>query len=265
MNAENWAQLTLAIYATTAVVAVWWLSGRCEHGRQVWFLYAANRFICGWLYHERFNRRCPFPNDGPAIIVANHRSPADPMLLWMNHHLAGDKRRIRAINFLMAREYYEVPALTWMFRALRSIPVNREAKEATPVREAIRRLQAGELVGIFPEGGINPGEGMMTSESTGAAFLALKSRAPVYPAFIHNSPQGSGMVSSFLRTARVRVIYGDPIDLSAYYDHPKMRDCFEEVNHLLMRKVAELGGIEFETSSELNTPAETLPLNRAAE
>jgi len=264
MNTESWAQLMLATYAAIAVAVVWWQSGRCEHGRQVWFLYVANRLLCGLLYRERSNRRCPFPNDGPALIVANHRSPVDPMLLWMNHHLAGSERRIRAVNFLMAREFYEIPALHWMFRALRSIPVNRKSKEATPVREAIRRLQAGELVGIFPEGRINNGGGLLAADATGAAFLALKSRVPVYPVFIHNSPRGSSMTTSFLKLARVRLEYGDPIDLSAYYDRPRMRDCFDEVTNLMMHRLAILGGID-PAEYQFDQAAATLPLNRVAE
>ena len=54
-------------------------------------LYVVNRLYCILRCHWRANRRCPFPDDGPALIVANHRSPVDPMLVWMNHHLAGSR------------------------------------------------------------------------------------------------------------------------------------------------------------------------------
>ncbi len=264
MNAETWAKLTLATYGVAAIVTLWWLAGRCEHGRAVSLLYVVNRLMCGLLYHWRSNRRCPFPDDGPALIVANHRSPADPMLLWMNHHLAGSRRRIRAISFLMAREFYEVRSMNWMYRALRCIPVDREAKEATPVRDAIRRLQAGDLVGIFPEGRINTGDGLLAPSGTGVAFLALKSRAPIYPVFIHGSPQESSMVSCFMTVSRVQLTYGDPIDLSQFYNHPKPRECFDDITNLLMSRLAELGGIDAAPVADDQHEA-TIPLGRAAE
>jgi 1-acyl-sn-glycerol-3-phosphate acyltransferase len=266
MNAETWAQLTLATYAAACVVTIWWLAGRCEHGRIVSLLYVVNRLMSGLIFHCRGSRRCPFPDDGPALIVANHRSPADPMLVWMNHHLVnvGNRRRIRAINFLMAREFYELPSMNWMYRALRCIPVDRDAKEAAPVRDAIRRLRAGELVGIFPEGRINTGEGLLTPGGTGIAFLALKSRVPVYPVFIQGSPQAKSMVSCFMTPSRVRLIYGDPIDLSQFYDHPKPRECFDDLTKLLMRRLAELGGIDATPTAD-DQNAATIPLDRAAQ
>jgi 1-acyl-sn-glycerol-3-phosphate acyltransferase len=266
MNAETCAQLTLAAYAAAAVITLWWLAGRCEHGRMVSLLYVINRLMSGMIFHCRGSRRCPFPDDGPALIVANHRSPADPMLLWMNHHLVnvGNRRRIRSINFLMAREFYELPSMNWMYRALRCIPVDREAKEAAPVRDAIRRLRAGELIGIFPEGRINTGDGLLTPGGTGVAFLALKSRVPVYPVFIHGSPQADSMVSCFMTPSRVRLVYGDPIDLSQFYDHPKQRECFDDVTNLMMKRLAELGGVDTPPLADDRIEA-TIPLGRAAE
>lgn len=222
-----------------AFAVIWRQAARCEHGYQVWLLYVVNRLYCILRCHWRANRRCPFPDDGPALIVANHRSPVDPMLLWMNHHLAGSRYRIRAINFLMAREFYEVPSLRWMFRALRSISVDREASESVPVRTAIRRIQAGELLGVFPEGRINTGDGLL-QPGIGIAFLALKTQAPVYPVFIHNAPQGKSMVSSFLKRNRVRLTYGDPVDLSEYYGRRNSHELLEEVTCLLMSQLTEL-------------------------
>ena len=239
MNSELAAQLTLAAYMLVAFVIVWRQAVHCEHGFQVWMLYVVCRLYCISRFHCRANRRCPFPDDGPALIVANHRSPVDPMLLWMNHHLAGSRYRIRAINFLMAREFYEVRSFWWMYRALRSIPVDREANESAPVRTAIRRLQAGELLGVFPEGRINTGDGLL-QPGVGVAFLALKTRAPVYPVFIHNSPQGNGMVGSFLMCSRVRLTYGDPIDLSEYDGRRKSHELLEEVTGRLMSRLLEL-------------------------
>lgn len=260
MSPETAAQWTLTAYLLLAVVLIGRQAASCEHGWKVWWLYVVERLYVGLVYHWRANRRCPYPDDGPAIIIANHRSPVDPLFLWMNHHLAGTRRRIRAISFLMAREYYEIKSMRWMYRALQCIPVERDGKDMRAVREAIRRLQGGELVGIFPEGRINEGEGLLPPAGYGMAFLALKTKAPVYPAYIHNSPRGRTMLEPFYTPSRVRVTFGEPVDLSAYYDRRRSEELLEEVTDLLMRRIAELGGICYPDSGD---PNQTVSIGRA--
>jgi 1-acyl-sn-glycerol-3-phosphate acyltransferase len=128
-------------------------------------------------------------------------------------------------------------------------------------REALRRLQAGKLVAVFPEGGINLGKGLREA-SPGIAWLALRAKVPVYPVFIHGSPQGTDMVEPFLGTARVRVIYGDPIDLSGYEGQRKSHELLAEVTDLLMRRLAELGGVSYGKGDSPEN-GETLPFEQA--
>ncbi len=54
------------------------------------------------------------------------------------------------------------------------------------------------------------------------------------------------MVKPFYTRCRVKVVYGDPIDLSAYYDRKRTRTLLREVTDLLMRRLAELGGVDYE-------------------
>lgn len=218
---------------------------RCRYGWQVWLLYVIERLHVGLVFRLRTNRRCPFPSEGPAIVIANHRSPVDPMLLWMNTHLTADSpgEKLRVINFLMAREYYEQAGVVgWISRSLLSIPVERDGRDMSAVRESIRRLRRGELVGIFPEGRLNRGEGLLPA-IPGMALLALRAKVPVYPVFIHNAPQdGSSMVAPFMKRCRVRLTYGDPIDLSPWFGRRKDRTTLSEVSTAMMQELARLGG-----------------------
>ncbi len=261
MDPEFIAKLTLAAFAAIGVVIVLWQAVRCEGGWQVWLLYCVQRTYSGMRYHWRANRRCPFPQTGPALIIANHRSPIDPMMVWTNSHLTGRRNRIRVIGFLMAREYYDIRRFRWLYRALQSIPVERGGKDMAPARNALRRLQAGKLVGVFPEGGIHLGE-ELSDASPGIAWLALRAQVPVYPVYIHGAPQGDHMVEPFLKLARVRVTYGDAIDLSAYAGRRKSRELLTEVTELLMARLAELGGV---SCGKPDAPKknETLPFERA--
>ena len=248
MNSERIAQLTLFAYAAIAVGLLFASKRRCRDGWKVWLLYLIERVHIAFVCHWRANGRCPYPDSGGAIILSNHRSPLDPQLVWMNHHLRHDEvsRSIRVIGYLMAREYHEIPGLVgWISRAMRSIPVDRDGHDAGPTRETLRRLEAGDLIGIFPEGGINTGEGLRAA-TAGVAFLALRAGVPVIPVFIHGAPQSEDMITPFYTLCRVRVTYGTPIDLSHLRGQRKTQELLQAVTDALMRRLAELGGVTYE-------------------
>lgn len=267
MTADQAAIAVLCLYAAVAAVAPFWQAFRCPAGPMLWWLYVAERLFCGLLWHVRGlapdgrQLRCPFPQDSPALIVANHRSPVDPIVLWQNSHLAGRRPLLRPISFLMAREYYEDRRLTWFYRAMRSIPVTRGGNDAAAVRQSIQHLKAGDLVGIFPEGGINTGPPGLRPANPGVAFLALSTYAPVYPVYIDGSPVSSSMVRAFFSPARTRLVYGAPIDLSPYRGKRKTQEMLREATDLIMNTVAALGGVTYAGTlteeAEPSRPAKT--------
>jgi 1-acyl-sn-glycerol-3-phosphate acyltransferase len=251
MTSDGLAIAVLCCYAGCAVVAIAWQAWRCPAGPMIWWLYVAERLACGllWKVRARFRDgstgRCPFPVDSAALIVGNHRSPVDPIVLWQNHHLTSAHRTIRPIGFMMAREYYEQPSLNWFFKAMQAIPVTRGSQDTAAVRQAIQRLKAGEMVGIFPEGGINEGPPGIKAANSGVAFLALSGNAPVYPVYIEGAPTADSMVRAFFTPARVRLIYGEPIFLTAYRGQRKTQELLQEVTDVIMNAVAELGGVPY--------------------
>ena len=247
---ETGALLLLAGYLLVALACIGWQASHCGSGPIVWVLYSFQRMYCGWMYRWRSNRRCPFPMAGPALIIANHTSPADPMQLWMNHHQAAPGREIRTISFMMAREHYEKPVIGWICRKLRSVPLARNGRDMGAIRETLRLLKEGNLVGVFPEGRINLNGVGLLEGNPGVGWLALKARVPVFPVFLKGVPGGSNMVAPFLRRAHVRVSYGDPVDLSQYYDRSTTSELLGEVTEILMDALARQGGIEHERQAD---------------
>ena len=168
----------------------------------------------------------------------------------MNSHLRNKEheRSIRVIGYLMAREYYEQPGLTGCIsRAMQSIPVDRNGHDMGPTRDAVRRLERGDLIGIFPEGGINTGDGLRSANS-GIAFLALKAKVPVIPVFIHGVPKAESMITPFYTPCRVCVTYGAPIDLSLWQGQRKSQELLQALTDALMSKLADLGGVTYNHS-----------------
>ncbi|MEZ6049358.1 MAG: lysophospholipid acyltransferase family protein [Planctomycetaceae bacterium] len=185
------------------------------------------------------NKRCPYPAEGPGLIIANHRSPVDPLLVCTWNHLGPRKRIFRLISFLMAKEYYTIPGVGWACRTMDCVPIARSGRDMSGVKECLNLLKEGHLVGVFPEGKINTGEGLLPFGS-GMAWLALKAQVPIYPVFIQNSPVGKSMVDPFFMKTRSRLVYGEPIDLSPYFADQKKKETLEEVTELLQQRLGEL-------------------------
>lgn len=248
MNPEIAGALTLVFYLFITLVIIVYQAMKLPDGWRAWILFAIERVYAPGLWGIKTNRRCPFPGDSAAIVIANHRSPADPLILWHNSHLGSPLKRLRCIRFMMAREYYELPGLVgWISRAMHSIPVDRNGKDVAPVRETLRQLKEGDIIGVFPEGGIKDAPSIAHANS-GIAFLALRSQAPVYPVYIKNSPRGKNMIAPFYSRSKTSVVYGDPIDLSAYANRRPSREVLEEVTTLMMERLAELGDTFYEGS-----------------
>lgn len=161
-----------------------------------------NHLICRHMYRLARPVSPPLPKEGPVIVVANHVSYSDPMVLAAT---AG-----RGIRFLMAREIYEHSRLRWVFDIIGNIPVSRGARDIAAVRTVLAALEKGEVIGIFPEGGID--EYRQEGGYLGVGYLALKTGAPVVPAAISwDQARPMNLVGSLLTPGRVLVRYGPPI------------------------------------------------------
>ncbi len=261
------ALLVLSLYLAVALCLVVRSIRRSQDGPGVWLLYLIERLYVPLMFRWRAtNGPSPLPSSGGALVIANHRSPVDPMMVWMNHHLrtVWADRAQRVIGFLTAREYCNPPGLGWLVRTMQSIPVDRNGQDMGPAREAIRRLKNGRLVGIFPEGGIGSGESL-GEPNTGVAFLALKAGVPVYPVFIRGAwfDEESGMAAPFVHRQTVRVTYGEPVDLSEYSGRRLSQDTLVEVTNLLMAKLAEAGGVGFTPAGQSIEAASDSSLQRS--
>ena len=242
MNPESAAVAVLVLYAVSAAGLVWHDARCCPDGVRVWFLHMVTRLFTPLVFRQRLSH-CRLPVEGGGIVIANHRSPVDPMVIFSATSQKEDGYCIRRVEFLTAREYCEIGGVMgFITRNMGVIPVERNGRDMRPVREALRRAKSGRLVGVFPEGRINKGEGLLPA-IPGVAWLALHAQVPVYPVFIRNAPQGRNMIEPFMTFCRIHVNIGDSIDLSCYEGRKIDQDLLREVTDLLMRKLAETGGL----------------------
>jgi 1-acyl-sn-glycerol-3-phosphate acyltransferase len=145
------------------------------------------------------------PKTGPAILICNHTSGLDPLLIQ------APLRRV--VVWMMAKEYYELPILNRVFRTLEAIPVDRAARDTSAMRLALRALQDGRVLGIFPEGRIETKRELLPFQP-GVAQMAVKAGVPVCPAFLDGTQHGLGdMIPAYFRRQEATIRFGPPIRL----------------------------------------------------
>jgi 1-acyl-sn-glycerol-3-phosphate acyltransferase len=174
-----------------------------------------------------------FPTGG-AIIVGNHRSSFDPVFIQL---IAG-----RVVHWMVAREYCENLAMGWFLRITECIPVSRGGVDTGSTISAIRYAESGELVGMFPEGKLNTTEALMLPGRRGAAMVALRARVPIVPCYISEAPVAHSILACLYKPAHTRLIVGQPIDTSPYYEQAKERDAQIELTSRIMHEIAKLAG-----------------------
>ncbi len=145
------------------------------------------------------------PVDGPAILVANHVSFFDSILLMFSLP--------RPVAFIGKAEYTDNPITKWLFCGAGMIPVRRENPgDLSHVFEEVADvLHRGEVIGVFPEG-TRSRDGLLHRGHAGAAHLAITTGAPIVPVGIVGTdrvlPTGARFVRPF-RHASITV--GRPI------------------------------------------------------
>ena len=192
--------------------------------------YVVSRVLWRVTVHSRF----PVPPGQGAVIVCNHRSSLDPSFIALTVP--------RVVHWLVAREYCEFFLFRGLLRLCGSIPTNRGGIDTAATKTAIRIVEQGGLVGLFPEGRINTTHRTLLPGHPGAAMIALKARAPVVPCYIRGAPYDGTLLGCLLMTAAVRLEIGQPIDLSAYFDRAGDRELLDELTLRFLKAIAQLAG-----------------------
>ena len=168
------------------------------------------------VYRFRVSGDENIPVSGAAILVCNHVSFIDAVLL-----MAASPRPIR---FLMDHRIFAVPVLGWMFRLAKAIPVAPRGEDPqryeAAIAQARRVLDDGELLGIFPEGGITC-DGRLGEFKGGVMKILETNPVPVVPLALQNLwgsyfsrvEGGAAMVRPFRRGfwSRVGLAAGEPV------------------------------------------------------
>jgi len=179
------------------------------------------RFIAFMLsrlvYRYRLRGDEHIPTSGPALLVCNHVSFIDAVLL-----MAASPRPIR---FIMDHRIFATPVLGWLFRLAKCIPIAPQQDDPATYEAAFAQARAvladGELLGIFPEGGITRDGSLQPFKGGVMKIVEGLPDVPVVPlalqnlwgSFFSRVERGEAMVKPFRRGlfSRVGLVAGAPL------------------------------------------------------
>ena len=152
------------------------------------------------------------PHDGGIIIVPNHQTFADPPLVSIPVR--------RPIYYMAWSRLFEVPVFNALIRRLRAFPVDIDARDARATREAVRLLQGGAAIMIFPEGGRTT-DGHVQRFKAGAFRLAVSLGVPVLPVTIAGGFRSWPPGRVLPRPGSITITYHAPLRAAAALDDPR--------------------------------------------
>ncbi len=178
----------------------------------------------------RFSRRRwqAVPKVGPALLVANHGSHLDPVLIGA---------ALQRPPFFLARASLFRPR--WfgvLIRFLGAVPIDQRGAGVGGFRTTLEILRAGEVAVVFPEG-TRSRDGRLGEFHSGAVRIAQKSGAPVVPIWIEGSCAAMPRGRRFPRPRPIEVRFGVPYRIDEHLDPVVAAERLRE-------RVARLGGVQ---------------------
>jgi 1-acyl-sn-glycerol-3-phosphate acyltransferase len=167
------------------------------------------------------------PRAGPVILAANHASAWDIPI----HVIASS----RPIVFIAKDELYRGPVASSLWRLLGGFSVRRDTADLRAIDRAIRVLEEGKALGIYPEG-TRVRHGELGPFLHGAAWLALLTGAPIVPAGL----SGTGGSPGRGQRRHVVAAFGEPIVVDAERDPLPRRKRAQELTDELRAAIRAL-------------------------
>lgn len=179
-----------------------------------WFIF---KVIFDIIYRREISGLENLPKNSPYILAANHQSYADPPLV-------GSCIK-KQIYFIAKKELFRIPIFGWLINRTNAFPVDRESNDITALKNALKILNGGNILLVFPEGTrYKPGK--IRKLKNGAAMLSVASNSPVVPVAVINSDK-------LLDFKKIKVKFGAPMKFG-------FKESYEEITNKIMSEIERL-------------------------
>ncbi len=154
--------------------------------------------------------------DGACVYIGNHYTIFDPVYVAITTW--------ELVHFVGKRENFETPILGSVMRKVKAIKVNRDGNDVRGLLDCLKCLKNNEKISLYPEGTRNKTEEELLPFRHGAAVMAIRAKVPIVPIVLYKKPK-------FFRVAHV--IYGEPFELTEYYDKKLTEEDYLEADEKL--------------------------------
>lgn len=161
------------------------------------------------------------PDQGRAILCANHISVLDPIILGISIK--------RPISFMAKKELFNNKIFSKILKMLNAFPVDREGSDLTAIRKSIKVLKEEKILGIFPEG-TRVHKIDLESAKPGVALIAHKGKSPIIPVLID---------ANYKLFSKVRIYIGNPIFIDDYNKKLKTED-YKNISKNILKSIYNL-------------------------
>jgi len=202
--------------------------------RLVWYRFwqQVARVLLVLVFGLRVHHRRRFPRTGGVLVVANHQSYLDPILAAVGMP--------RAFHPMARESLFRFAPFRWLIGSLYAFPVRRGTADLAAVKEALRRLQAGGVVLVFPEG-TRTRDGSIGPMHGGPAAIAARAGVPIVPMVIDGAFEAWPRTRRLPRPHPIRVAVGAPV-MPPQYEGADAAAVMAEVRRRMVELQAELRG-----------------------
>jgi len=178
------------------------------------------------------------PTNARGIVCSNHSSLLDPLVFAdaVSHDTG------RPLNIMAKVELFDIPLINAWIRTHFAFPVRRGKHDIVSYNRAKELLEIEELVGIFPEGTINDGNGRFLEPKTGAARLAYETNSVIIPMCIYGTDKIFGKGAKYPRPkGKILVKFGKIMrHEDIFKGQPENPTFFQKAIERVMRKIKNL-------------------------
>ena len=160
------------------------------------------------------------PLEGNVIIAANHKSNLDPIFV-------ASSMTTREVAAVAKKELFDHKILGFILKKLNTIPIDRENTGISTVKQILRAIKDGYVLGLFPEGTRVKGK-EFGQEKAGLSLFASKGKANVVPISV---------ISTYKLFSRVKIYIGEPIDMSQYFKAKLTNEDHERISEEVMQVI----------------------------
>jgi long-chain acyl-CoA synthetase len=172
----------------------------------------------------------------PYLICPNHQSYLDPFLVCSTY----PRRVLENIFQVGASMYFTNVFMAWLARVINVVPIDPDVQLMRAMRAGAAGLRAGKILNIYPEGQ-RSFDGQLYEFRKGAAILATELNLPIVPVALDGAYRIWPRKSWRLRLAKVKIRFGDPIDVQRVVSGETNRElAYEKVTVTLKQRIQQM-------------------------